>query len=90
MLLLTLYIVFTILVGIGVVRLYRLLLWRSRLSDKIGEQPGGYGQTTIRAQQGFVTLFDSDRRRHAGARGRAAAKGVRAARSGNVQRPWGW
>ena len=90
MLLLTLYIVFTVLVGIGVVRLYRLLLWRNRMSDKIGGQPGGYGQLTIRTQQGFITLFDKDRRGRPGTKDRAVSKRLRKARHGNVKRPWGW
>ena len=90
MLLLTLYLVFTILVGIGVVRLSRFFSWRNRLGDKVGAQPGGYGQMTIRTQQGFITLFDNDRRRRPGAKGSAVTKRFRKARSGNVKRPWGW
>jgi hypothetical protein len=90
MLLLTLYIVFTTMVGIGVVRLSRFMLWRSRASDNIGGQPGGYGQMTIRTQQGFITLFDNDQHRRQATTGGAVVKRFRKARSGNVKRPWGW
>jgi hypothetical protein len=80
---------FTLLVGIGAVRLLRLF-WRHATGEEIGGQAGGYGQMTIRTQQGFITLFDNDRRKDSARRGSLTFGRRRIARSGNIKRPWGW
>ena len=90
MLLLTLYVMFTLLVGIGAVRLYRLLAWRRGPGEELGGQAGGYGQMTVRTQQGFINLFENDRRGDRAPKRSPSLKRQRQARSGNIKRPWGW
>ncbi|MGD9021578.1 MAG: hypothetical protein PVF46_07245 [Lysobacterales bacterium] len=90
MLLLTLYILFTLLVGIGVVHLYRLLNWRRGPGEAIRGQAGSFGQMTIKTQQGFISLFESDRRKESAARRAPVRRKRRAAQPGHIKRPWGW
>jgi hypothetical protein len=90
MLLLTLYVMFTLLVGIGAVRLYRLLAWRHGPGEELGGQAGAYGRMTVRTQQGFINLFENDRRGDRVAQGNPPLKRQRKARPGNIKRPWGW
>jgi hypothetical protein len=72
--------------------MFRLFSWRHGSIEKIGGQVGGYGQLTIRTQQGFITLFDRGVRKDSTTRGavKNQQQRRRVARSGNIKRPWGW